>query len=166
MFPRPRPPQTFFWLFRRRRVRSKECSLTSIHLRFRLLLKVTIQPNTQAANHRTCSIVMRHAAEGNKRRSSNIDLKPDQKLQRSAGRVLGNLRDRENCQRNRGTGSASYHTKTVTALEISQCEFVSRWTEWIPSNSEAQNSEACPFPLLLVPHLCVINTAPNFWKLQ
>ena len=54
----------------------------------------------------TCSIVMRHAAEGNKRRSSNIDLKPDQKLQRSAGRVLGNLRDRENC----GTGSAEIIT--------------------------------------------------------
>jgi len=59
-----------------------------------------------AANHRTCSIVMRHAAEGNKRRSSNIDLKPDQNLQMSAGRVLGNLRDPENC----GTGSAEIIT--------------------------------------------------------
>ena len=28
----------------------------------------------------------------------------------------------------------------VTALGISQCEFASRWTEWIPSNSEAENS--------------------------
>ena len=50
-----------------------------------------VRDHAQPKIHPTCSIVMRHAAEGNKRRSSSIDLKPDQKLQTSSGLVVGNL---------------------------------------------------------------------------
>ena len=50
-----------------------------------------INDHAQPEIYPTCSTVMRHAAEGNKRRSSSIDLKPDQKLQTSSGLVVGNL---------------------------------------------------------------------------
>ena len=107
--PRPRPPQTFFWLFRRRRVRSKECSLTSIHLRFRLLKVTNLTKYPHAANHRH---LLNSNATCRRRQQTTffqhrLETGPETpKVCRSrAGEPT-----RPRSQRNRGTGSAEIIT--------------------------------------------------------